>query len=238
MKKTVGYIFLIVVLASTPLWAQRRDTYLYDLDEHNLSVRLALSAEQLTNLRAMLKMLQAQRDLDRQNFAGNVQALIAAGLRRVQMAETIMLKDMNDAQKLRLAELKNMQARERQFFEINESLDLTVEQRAKLRAVLDIYKDLPEIGERDQMDTRSSADYISNDRGIDPRTGRVSGFNQGLRNGRETDFNSREIDRERAIDEVLTKEQRKQFDLLKREWQKQREGKTASRPPDPGSERR
>jgi Spy/CpxP family protein refolding chaperone len=121
------------------IFSQNSRLLLLDFRENQLKERLQLTPRQVDSVKEIVKMLQAQESLDRQNFKKNALALVAAAVRRAQMAEMKLSNDLDDSQKATLMEMKKEQNKDREFFSLNEGLILTVEQAAKVKTILQIY---------------------------------------------------------------------------------------------------
>lgn len=121
------------------IFPQSSGSLLWDFQENQLKERLQLTPQQVDSVKDIVKMLQAQESLDRQNFNKNALALVAAAVRRAQMAEMKLTNDLTDSQKTTLREIKKEQSNLKEFFSLKEGLLLTAEQAAKVKALLQIY---------------------------------------------------------------------------------------------------
>lgn len=131
-------LFILLFFSGT-IFSQGSGLLLLDFREEQLKERLQLTPGQVDTVKEIIKMLQSQESLDRQNFNKNALALIAAAVRRAQMAEMKLSNDLNDTQKATLLEIKKEQNNQREFFTLNEGLLLTEKQAAKVKALLQIY---------------------------------------------------------------------------------------------------
>ena len=129
---------ILLLLFCGSLFAQSGGL-LFDIQEDQLTQRLELTPEQVETVKDILKMIQGQDSLDRQNFAGNAQALVAAAVRRAQMAEIKLFNDLDDSQKIKLNQIKEEQKKDREFFSLKEGLLLTADQAPKIKALLQVY---------------------------------------------------------------------------------------------------
>ena len=132
-------MLFILLFFSGAIFSQGSGLLLLDFREDQLKERLQLTPGQVDTVKIIIKMLQSQESLDRQNFKKNALALIAAAVRRAQMAEMKLSNDLDDTQKATLMELKKEQNNDREFFTFQEGLLLTEEQAAKVKALLQIY---------------------------------------------------------------------------------------------------
>ena len=132
-------MLFILLFFSGAIFSQGSRLLLLDFREDLLKERLELTPGQVDTVKIIIKMLQSQESLDRQNFNKNALALIAAAVRRAQMAEMKLSNDLDDTQKATLMEIKKEQNNNREFFTFNEGLLLTAEQAAKVKALLQIY---------------------------------------------------------------------------------------------------
>jgi hypothetical protein len=132
-------MLFILLFFSGAIFSQGSRLLLLDFRENQLKERLQLTPGQVETVKVIIKMLQSQENLDRENFRKNALALVAAAVRRAQMAEMKLSNDLNDTQKATLMEIKKEQNKEREFFTLKEGLLLTAEQTAKVKALLQIY---------------------------------------------------------------------------------------------------
>jgi len=137
-KHSLMMLFILLFFYGA-IFSQGSGSLLLDFQENQLKERLELTPGQVDSVKEIIKVLQAQESLDRENFKKNALALIAAAVRRAQMAEIKLSNDLNDSQKATLMEIKKEQNNDREFFSLNEGLILTVEQAAKVKAILQIY---------------------------------------------------------------------------------------------------
>lgn len=132
-------IFFILLLFYGSLFSQNRGLLLLDLQENQLKERLQLTPEQVNSVKEIIKMLRGQASLDRQNFKENAHALVAAAVRRAQMAESRLAAGLDNTQKAALMKIKKEQKKDREFFSLKQGLILTVEQAAKVKLILQRY---------------------------------------------------------------------------------------------------
>ena len=137
-KHFLMMLFILLFFYGT-IFSQGSGTLLWDFQENQLKERLQLTPEQVDSVKEIVRMLQAQESLDRENFNKNALALVAAAVRRAQMAEMKLYNDLNDSQKATLLGIKKEQSKDSEFFSLKEGLLLTVEQAAKVKALLQIY---------------------------------------------------------------------------------------------------
>ena len=131
-------MLFILLFFSGAIFSQGSGLLLLDFRENQLKERLQLTPGQVDTVKIIIKMLRSQESLDRQKFKKNALALIAAAVRRAQMAEMKLSNDLNDTQKATLMELKKEQNNDREFFTFKEGLLLTAEQAAKVKALKDL----------------------------------------------------------------------------------------------------
>jgi hypothetical protein len=140
IKQKHSLIMLFILLfCCGGLFSQGSGSLLMDFQENQLKTRLQLTPQQVDYVKKIIKMLRAQEKLDRQNFKQNALALIAAAVRRAQMAEMKLSNDLNDSQKAALKNIKEEQKKTREFFTLKEGLILTAAQAAKVKTILQIY---------------------------------------------------------------------------------------------------
>lgn len=132
-------ILFILLFFSGAIFSQGSGLLLLDFRENQLKERLQLTPGQVDTVKIIIKMLQSQENLDRQNFKKNALALIAAAVRRAQMVEMKLSNELSDTQKTTLTEIKKEQNNDREFFTLKEGLLLTAEQAAEVKALLQIY---------------------------------------------------------------------------------------------------
>ena len=137
-KHSLMMVFILLFFCGA-IFSQGRGLLILDFQENQLKKRLQLTPQQVDSVKEIIKMLQAQESLDRQNFKKNALALLAAAVRRAQMAEIKLSNDLNDSQKATLKEIKEEQKKAGEFFSLKEGLILTVEQAVKVKAILQIY---------------------------------------------------------------------------------------------------
>jgi hypothetical protein len=251
IKQKHCYIFLFILfLFSGYIVSQNMESLLFDIQQSKLDVRLSLAAEQVEKLNEIIKMLQSQETLDRENFKQNALALIAAALRRAQMADFQLDSILDDSQKAILKDIKQEQKKNREFFNLKEGLMLTNDQTGKVKAIIEIYKTLPQ----DVMNDR----YLNMDEYADSMgfgmpmgynygmpgqmqgqmPGQMQGQMQGQMSGQMSQqmrnklripdefaekLKQHEAEKEKAIEKLLTPEQKKLFDQMKTERRKELE---------------
>ncbi len=146
IKQKHSLMMLFILLSCCgAIFSQGSGSLLWDFRENQLKERLQLTPGQVDTVKEIMKMLQAQESLDRENFDKNALALVAAAVRRAQMAEIKLANDLNDSQKATLMEIKKEQNKDSEFFSLKEGLILTVEQAAKVKAILQIYSSQPPV---------------------------------------------------------------------------------------------
>lgn len=132
-------MLFILLFCCGAIFSQDSGLLLLDFQENQLKERLQLTPQQVDLVKKITKMLQAQESLDRENFKQNALALVAAAVRRAQMAEMKLSYDLNDSQKAALKEIKEEQKKTREFFTLKEGLILTAAQAGKVKAILQLY---------------------------------------------------------------------------------------------------
>ncbi|UCH96548.1 MAG: hypothetical protein JSV88_06780 [Candidatus Aminicenantes bacterium] len=138
LKHSLMMLFILLFFCGA-IFSQDSGSLLLDFQENQLKERLQLTPQQVDTVKEIIKMLQSQESLDRQNFKENALALVAAAVRRAQMAEMKLSNDLEDSQKATLRQIKEEQQVTREFFTLKEGLILTAEQAAKVKAILQIY---------------------------------------------------------------------------------------------------
>lgn len=233
-------MLFILLFCCGAIFSQNSGLLLLDFRENQLIERLQLTPQQVDSVKEITKMLQSQESLDRQNFNKNALALIAAAVRRAQMAEMKLSNDLNDTQKATLMEIKKEQNNNREFFTLKEGLLLTTEQAAKVKALLQIYaSNRPVRGDEydNMLDLYDPMDYgygpgygmQGNIPGTIPGPGQsnMPGTMQGdmrhtrrsyamrMNEGLIEKLKHHEAKKEKAIEPILTKEQKILFNQLK-----------------------
>jgi hypothetical protein len=137
-KHSLMMLFILLFFYGA-IFSQGSGSLLLDFQENQLKERLQLTPQQVDSVKEIIKMLQAQESLDRQNFKKNALALVAAAVRRAQMAEIKLSNDLNDSQKATLREIKEEQKNAREFFSLKEGLILTAAQAVKVKTILQLY---------------------------------------------------------------------------------------------------
>jgi hypothetical protein len=215
-------------------FSQDQPLCLVEVQPDQLKTQLTLSAEQMEEITAMTKMLQAQKDLDLANFKGNYQGLIMAAMQRSKIALDLINKNLHDSQKAEFARIIAVQKRDREFLLLKEGLCLNEEQTAKVRAIMEIYgpkhflnreegnEKNPEPGE-DQMEQGSEEREAGGMHG-GGMPGGGGGMHGGGRGHGDMGMAGRGDDRSESfkkmnteIESILTAEQRPLFEQFKKE---------------------
>ncbi len=220
------FVLFFVGLGFSPLFSQQGIPILYNFQEDKLTVRLELNADQIDSLKKLGNMLQSQATQDRQNFKGNAQALLAAAERRALMADNLLTTLLDDSQKLKLKALKEEQISYRDVFVLKEVLVLDELQTAKVQLIIENYTLQP-----DEIDShiaqnsgelRENPDEIGgrdlNRQGMDRMDGRGYQANRGMRPAEDALvdlFKEQERKKQKAIEALLTPEQKVSYTQLK-----------------------
>jgi len=179
MKKCYSLLtVLILFFISAPIFSQLSGALLFEIQEDQLQKSLQLTPEQSESLKEIIRILGTQEKLDRQNFSGNALALVAAAVRRAQMAEFKLVSDLTDSQKKILMQIKEKQQKNREFFSLKEGLLLTQEQCGKVKALLQAFANKP-LERRisyDPLDTMGYGYGYGNSFGYGPGYGYGSGY--------------------------------------------------------------
>ncbi|MCP5108508.1 MAG: hypothetical protein GY950_34300 [bacterium] len=230
-------LFTLLFCCGT-VFSQAGGLLLLDFQEDQIKERLELKPGQVDSVKKIIKMLRSQKNLDRQNFKQNALALVAAAVRRAQMAEIKLTNELNDSQKATLMEIKKEQNKAREFFSLNEGLILTEEQAVKVKAILkiefshrpvrgDTYNNM--LGLYDPMGYGSGYGAQGNMPGAVPGTRHrnMPGTMQGnmmrtrrsnvmrMNDGLIEKLRKHEAKKETAIEPILTPEQKILFNQLK-----------------------
>lgn len=236
-KHSLMMLFILLFFYGA-VFSQGSGLLLLDFRENQLKEFLQLTPGQVDSVKEIIKMLQAQESLDRQNFKKNALALVAAAVRRAQMAEIKLSNELNDSQKATLMEIKKEQNKAREFFSLKEGLILTVEQAVKVKAILQLYASKrPVRGDAydnmldlyDPMGYGSGSGMRGNIPGTMPGTTQrnMPGTMQGdmmrtrrpyamrMNEGLIKKLRKHEAKKEKAIESILTPEQKILFNQLK-----------------------
>ena len=235
-------MLFILLFCCGAIFSQDSGLLLLDFQENQLKERLQLTPQQVDSIKKITKMLEAQENLDRENFKKNALALVAAAVRRSQMAEMKLSYDLNDTQKAALRVIKEEQKEAREFFTQKEGLILTAAQAGKVKTILQLYAsqrpvrgdDYDNIGDLyDPMGYGYGPGYPYGMQGNIPGTRpgttqrNMPGTMQGdmMRTGRShamrmndgliEKLKRHEAKKEKAIEPILTPEQKTRFNQLK-----------------------
>jgi hypothetical protein len=243
-------ILFIFLLFTGSIFSQGSGLILLDFKEDLLKERLQLTPQQVESVKDIIKMLQAQENLDRQNFKANAIALVAAAVRRAQMGEMKLSFDLSDSQKKILMDLKKEQSKFREFFSLKEGLLLSEEQVSKIKTIIQIFASKRPVRGDDYENMADLMDPMGYGYGYNSGYGMpgnlpnmVPGTTQNqipgsmqrnmarnrhphamrMSEGLIDKLKNHEAQKEKAIDVILTLEQKKLFKQLKEERHKELE---------------
>ncbi|MGE5343875.1 MAG: hypothetical protein ACM3SY_20585 [Candidatus Omnitrophota bacterium] len=239
--------------------AQTTENLLFDFQVSKLQERLQLTPEQAETVQKLEKMLQGQETLDHQNFGSNGLALIAAAMRRAQMAEFQLERILDDSQKLKLKALKDEQQKDKELFNLKEGLMLTADQIGKLKPILEEENKKQHINNIDYGDRFSGMGMGYPDMGgygmigqnprdmpglypnqipgqmYDQTAGGQMYGTRGFKDSAGDAIREQEAEKDKAIEKMLTPDQKKLFEQLKHERQKEIEQMLEKNRQNPGS---
>lgn len=208
--------------------SQNREGILYDFHENVLQERLKLTAEQMETLAGIGRMLAAQKTLDQQNFKNQPLALVAAAVRRIQMAESLLSPKLGNEQLTALQAWKRESVKDRELFHLSEGLCLSEDQTRQVKNILDLYAARAGVPEREEiMDTGMGefpADRYDRDRSILGR-GNLDEMGGPRRERMDNLVSTRELEKEKRIRAVLNEEQNKLYKVLLDQFRKEQEAR-------------
>jgi len=196
-----------------------------------LSESLSLTPQQITEVEKIIAMVESQAQKDHELYQGNVEALIAAAKRRLEMFDNAIQPLLTPDQVNLYSQQKRERMREWEFFMLKEGLQLTPQQCTTIKDLLDEYrtrrkqimeKMMPEGFDADEMGPGKEG---GGERGGEDRGGH--GFRGGMGGGPMAgpmrDENSK-LEKEKAaeINLLLTDTQKKMYKDLQKLIKKQR----------------
>jgi hypothetical protein len=198
IMKTISAFYLLIVLLSIFLFAQENS-----LIEKRLTMlreKLELTDDQTANIKQILLDAEKQAEQDRDLNKGNPRALIAAARERREMTDRQIENMLTEVQKIKYQELRKNIITDDRTSMLVERLKLSDEQALQVQTIL--------IREQEQMEKlrNSSSD-------------RKEKFSE-MRSIRE--------DTDKQIEQLLTEEQKKEYEQLiegRQEQMKEQRGK-------------
>lgn len=175
-----------------------------------LTEQLNLTEAQVSQVEKVLKMVGGQASMDRETFKGNPEALITAAKRRLDMIDTQIENMITPEQMAKFDYYKKQRMRKWEFFMIKEGLVLNQDESEAIEDIIDKYS-FGQGGMREPM----GGDFGGGGPGRPggPGGGMMRGGRPG---GRMNPMKQIESKKNSEIKKVLTKEQWKQYKIIKK----------------------
>jgi hypothetical protein len=225
-KSSILALFIVLSVSASLLC---QEIGLIVIDAEELSRQLTLTEEQQLRVQEIMKIIDVQAEKDRQLNKKNALALIQASKRRNAMMDNMIEEILTPAQKEKYGFIKLERDSDEEYFELKEGLCLSDEQALQVKYILEKSRNEAETDrQQDQRDRRDKG-MRSGIRGGMP--GSMGGRRGGMmgRNRPNPDdmikqiIKKREGEKEKEIENILTKEQKKLYKQIKKERHKKLE---------------